>query len=83
MLSLISVLGVIFIWRYQTPKTAALCGFLYGFAAFLVGVYWITISVGTFGGAPIWLAMIVMLGLVALMASYFALLAFFIANKIC
>ncbi len=79
-LSLVSVLGVIFIWRYQNPKTASMFGFIYGFAAFLVGAYWITISVGTFGGAPTWLAMIVMLGLVALMASYFSLLAFLIAK---
>ncbi len=79
-LSLLSVFGIIFIWRKQTPKNASKSGFIFGFAAFLFGAYWVTISVGTFGGAPTWLAMIVMLGLVALMASYFALLAYLIAK---
>jgi len=78
--SLVSVLGAIFVWRYQNVRTAAQCGFLYGFSAFLVGAYWVTISVGTFGGAPVWLAMLVMLGLVAIMAFYFAVLAYFIAK---
>ena len=79
-LSLVSVTGALLIWRYLELKAAAKCGFLYGFSAFLVGAYWITISVGTFGGAPAWLAMIVMLGLVSLMAFYFAVLAYYVAK---
>lgn len=79
-LSLASIALVLFLWQQQTPGQARNTGFVYGFAAFLVGTYWTYISVGTFGGAPVWLALIVMFGLVSLMASYFAVLAYVITR---
>jgi len=70
--SLLSIAGILFLWQKQTPSQAKRSGFVYGFFVFLVGSYWTYISVGTFGGAPVWLALLVMLGLVCIMASYYS-----------
>jgi apolipoprotein N-acyltransferase len=60
-------------WRNASPKLSFWSGFGFGFAAFLFGIYWIYISVHEIGGAPIWLGVLLMLGLVAVMALYPAL----------
>src|SRR4029077_2483684 len=42
------------------------------FATFAAGTYWLYISIHGFGGAPIWLACVLMLGLVSIMGLYHA-----------
>lgn len=74
--SLLAIGGLYFLWQWQTPKQARLSGFLFAFSAFLVGANWILTSVGTFGGAPMWLAVFLMLGLHSIMGLYFALLGY-------
>ena len=61
------------------PKLSALYLFSFGLGHFLTGVYWIYISVHSFGQAPIWIAIFLMFGLVLLMASYFALAGWLIS----
>jgi apolipoprotein N-acyltransferase len=63
-------------WEGVTPRVAARRGFLFGAGAFLTGTYWIYISVRFFGEAPLFVALPLMLGLVAVMGLYFALLGF-------
>ncbi|MDX1562932.1 MAG: apolipoprotein N-acyltransferase, partial [Gammaproteobacteria bacterium] len=60
-------------WRDATPKQAFRRGFVFGFAEFLLGIYWIVISVHEYGGAPVGIALFLMLGLVTVMALYPAL----------
>ena len=60
------------------PRTAAWLGFSYGAGLFLAGTYWLYTSIHVFGKAPLWVALIVMLGLVLIMASYYALGAWLI-----
>lgn len=67
-------------WRNATPGQAFVRGWVFGFAQFLFGVYWIVISVHEFGGAPVWLAVMLMLGLVAIMAIYPALVGFIVSR---
>ncbi|MEO0974119.1 MAG: hypothetical protein AAFX85_13590, partial [Pseudomonadota bacterium] len=55
------------------PRRSAWRGFLFGFAGFLGGTYWLYISLHEFGKAPLFIAVPMMLGLVAVMAAYFAL----------
>lgn len=62
----------------RTPREAALNGFAFGFTAYLTAIYWITISVHTFGGAPFWLAAFLMLSLVAFLSGYYALLCYLV-----
>lgn len=55
------------------PKRAALLGWLYGFAHFGTGVYWVYISTHIYGGAPAWLGALLLLLLSAYLALYPAL----------
>ncbi len=45
-------------------------GFVFGFAGFLGGLYWLYISLHTFGNAPLIIAIPLMLATVAIMATY-------------
>ncbi len=64
-------------WCYlcltQSPRDSAKYGFWFGLGWFLSGTYWIYISVVVFGEAPVWIAMLLMFGLVLIMAAYIAL----------
>jgi apolipoprotein N-acyltransferase len=58
------------LWEDRNARVAARLGFLWGAAAFLTGTYWLYISIHIFGQAPMLLAVVLMLGLVAIMAVY-------------
>ncbi len=52
-ISILSIIGLIFLWRdCTTAKQAAFAGFMYGLGLFGAGIYWIYISLHTFGGMP-------------------------------
>lgn len=53
-----------------TPGRAALLGWLYGFAHFASGVYWVYISTHIYGGAPAWLGALLAVSLSAYLALY-------------
>jgi apolipoprotein N-acyltransferase len=57
---------------YLAPRSAARCAFWFAFGHFLGGTYWIYISVHVIGGAPLMVAFVLMLGLISIMALYFA-----------
>jgi apolipoprotein N-acyltransferase len=59
-----------------TPRTAAWRGFLFTGGTFLAGTYWLYNSIHLVGQAPLWIALVLMLGLVALMGSYTAALGY-------
>jgi apolipoprotein N-acyltransferase len=61
------------LWEETTPRQAAWLGFCYAAGLFLSGTYWIYTAVHVFGKAPIWLALFLMAGLVAIMAAYYAI----------
>ena len=61
-------------WQGSTVREAAALGFWFGAGTFGAGTWWLYISIHTNGGAPIWLALLLMLGLVIIMAAYYALL---------
>jgi apolipoprotein N-acyltransferase len=54
------------------PRTSASYGFWFGAGMFLAGTYWLYNSIHVFGGAPLVLAIFLMLGLVAIMGLYYA-----------
>ena len=68
----VAVAVLFWTWTGLTPRPAALAGFAYGCGLFLGGTYWTYISIRVFGEAPAALAVFLMLGLVALMAAYYA-----------
>ena len=57
-------------WSGVTPRQAFTLGYAYGFASFLVGMYWLYISIHIFGNAHPLLAILLMLALVAILALF-------------
>jgi apolipoprotein N-acyltransferase len=60
------------LWRGTSPRRAAATGFAFGAGLFLAGTYWLYTSIHGFGKAPPALAILLMLGLVAIMGCYSA-----------
>lgn len=56
----------------SSPRNAAIYGFWFGAGLFLAGTYWLYNSIHVFGGAPLILAIFLMLALVAIMGVYYA-----------
>ncbi|MGD2167038.1 MAG: apolipoprotein N-acyltransferase [Gammaproteobacteria bacterium] len=54
------------------PKSAFVRALMFGIVSFLGGTYWTFISVNEFGGAPLALSLAAMLGLVLILALFFA-----------
>jgi apolipoprotein N-acyltransferase len=68
------------LWQGATPRGAAWRGFLFTGGTFLAGTYWLYHSIHLVGQAPVWIAAFLMLGLVAIMGSYSALLGYVVAR---
>jgi apolipoprotein N-acyltransferase len=64
------------LWQDATPRRAAWLGFLFTGSTFLAGTYWLYHSIHLVGGAPLWIAAFLMLGLVAIMGGYTAALGY-------
>jgi apolipoprotein N-acyltransferase len=58
------------LWRGATPRRAAQLGFCFSTGTFAAGTYWLYTSIHSFGQAPIWVAVGLMLALVGIMALY-------------
>ncbi len=67
------LLPLLYICLTVAPRDAAAHAFWFGFGLFLTGTYWIYISVHIFGNAAVWIAVLLMIGLALLMASFLAL----------
>ena len=75
-LAILSPAVLMWLWQDASPREAARLGFWFSFATFAAGTYWLYISIHGFGGAPIWLALFLMLGLVGIMGLYQAALGY-------
>src|SRR5215468_2871645 len=79
-LAVLSPALLMWLWQGATPRAAARLGFWFSFATFAAGTYWLYISIHGFGAAPIWLAAVLMLGLVSIMGLYHAGLGYLAAR---
>jgi apolipoprotein N-acyltransferase len=68
------------LWQSAPPREAAWLGFWFNFGTFAAGTYWLYISIHVFGQAPVWLALLIMVALVAIMGAYHALLGYSVAR---
>ncbi len=68
------------LWQGASPRRAAWLGFLFTGGTFLAGTYWLYHSIHLVGGAPVWIAAFLMLGLVAIMGGYSAVLGYAVAR---
>ncbi|MBV8145387.1 MAG: apolipoprotein N-acyltransferase, partial [Gammaproteobacteria bacterium] len=71
-LAVLSPALLMWLWQGAAAREAARLGFWFSFATFAAGTYWLYISVHGFGGAPVWLAAFLMLGLLGIMGLYHA-----------
>jgi len=71
---------LMWLWEGAAPREAAWLGFWFNSGTFAAGTYWLYVSIHIFGGAPIWVAVLLMLALVAIMGLYHAALGFFVAR---
>lgn len=71
---------LMWLWQGAAPKRAAWLGFWFNFGTFSVGTYWLYISLKLIGGAPMVLALLLMLALVAIMGLYHFLLGWLVAK---
>jgi apolipoprotein N-acyltransferase len=74
------VLALLAACLHTTPREAARLAFWFGAGLFLFGTYWLYTSIHVFGEAPLWIAVALMVGLVAIMAGYFAVIGWLIAT---
>lgn len=73
------VVPVLTLCLYAPPRTAARYAFWFGVGLFLFGTYWVYISIYVFGQAPLWLSLVLMLGLVLIMALWYAATGWLVA----
>ncbi|MGB7815002.1 MAG: apolipoprotein N-acyltransferase [Methylotenera sp.] len=72
--SVASLAGLCYLWiKAGDPKAAFKLGFAFGLGLYIVGIYWIYISLHDFGGMPWWFAGFSTLCLCAFMALFPAL----------
>ncbi len=74
------LLPFLYVCLTNSPRDSAKHAFWFGFGLFLSGTYWIYISVVVFGQAPVWIALLLMLGLVLLMALYLMLTGWLVSR---
>ncbi len=70
------------LWDYASPRDAARTGFFFGAALFGAGTWWIYTAIHDFGGAPAWLAVFLLVGLLAIKGAYYALLGYVVTRAV-
>jgi apolipoprotein N-acyltransferase len=71
---------LIWLWEGAAPKRAAWLGFWFNVGTFSVGTYWLYISLKLIGGAPLLLALVLMLAFVVILGLYHFLLGWLVAK---
>ena len=79
-LALALALPVLFAFLRCPPRQAAELGFAFGAGLFLTGTYWLYVSIHVFGQAPLLVAIFLMVGLVIIMATYYAATGWLVAR---
>jgi len=79
-LAAILLLPLLLVFFKCKPRQAAQLGFCFGAGLFLAGTYWLYVSIHVFGEAPWALAIFLMIGLVIIMAFYYAATGWFVAR---
>lgn len=71
---------LMYLWEDAAPRAAAWLGFCFNFGTFAAGTYWLYTGLHVLGGAPVWIAFGLMLGLVVIMGLYHAALGYAVAR---
>jgi apolipoprotein N-acyltransferase len=71
---------LMYLWEGATPREAARLGFCFNAGTFTAGTYWLYVSIHIFGEAPVYVAAVLMIALVAIMSLYHAALGYAVAR---
>ena len=71
-LSFISLAVLFFLWAHGSAKSNFLSGLSFGLGLYCVGVSWVYVSLSTYGGMPLWMGSIAVLGFASLLALFIA-----------
>ena len=71
---------LMWLWEGATPRRAAVIGFWFNAGTFSAGTYWLYIAIKLIGHAPLVLALFLMVGFIAIMGAYQALLGWLVAK---
>ena len=76
--TIIALTGILYLWaKAPSAKVCLKLGFQFGLGLYIVGIYWIYISLHDFGGMPWWFAGFCTFCLCVLMALFPALVGYF------
>lgn len=79
-LALLSLSGLFALTLKQRPKEAFWTGLFYGYGLYGIGVSWVYVSLSTYGGMPLWMGSIAVLGFAGLLALFIALASFLVVK---
>ncbi|MFT6406883.1 MAG: apolipoprotein N-acyltransferase [Arenicella sp.] len=71
-LSFVSLALYFYLLQTLNPKSAFLAGLAFGYGVYGVGVSWVYISLSTYGGMPLWMGVIAVLGFAGILALFIA-----------
>jgi apolipoprotein N-acyltransferase len=80
LLVILVLIPLLYAFHAASPWGAARHGFWFGVGAFLSGTYWIHISVSGFGGAPWYVAVLLMFVLVSVMAIHLGFVGWLVSR---
>ena len=79
-LAIICPAVLMWLWHGARPREAAWLGFWFNSGTFAAGTYWLYVSIHIFGEAPVYVAAVLMIALVAIMGLYHAALGYIVAR---
>jgi len=71
-ISFISLSVLFYFWVNGTSKTNFYTGFSFGLGLYCAGVSWVYVSLSTYGGMPLWMGAIAVLGFASLLSLFIA-----------
>ena len=74
-LSFFTLAGLFFLLSAAKPKTSFYLGFYFGLGLYLFGTSWVYVSLSTYGGMPLWMGLIAVLGFASLLSLFIGLFA--------
>ena len=78
-LSIIALAVLFYLWRRSSPRQAFYQGLAFGYGLFGIGVSWVYVSLHTYGGMPLWMGGIAVLGFAGLLALFVAAVGYLAA----
>jgi apolipoprotein N-acyltransferase len=71
-MSFISLGLYFYLVQSQTPKISFFAGLAYGYGLFGIGVSWVYVSLATYGGMPLWMGGLTVIGFAGILALFIA-----------